>query len=84
MKTTDDVMREMERAFQRKVRRDAESHKASQDFVRSVCDSGLVDDVTPSGPATAYTLTCTGCQQLVPEEDIICLTCPPGTPCRIG
>ena len=83
MKTTDTVLKDMDRKFARELRVSIESHESTKELVRSMCDAGLVSDVQPTGPANTITMTCLGCKRLVSEEDIVCRACPEGTLCVI-
>jgi len=78
MTDTDDVLREMDRAFERRRREEAEAHERGREFVRGVCDAGLVDGVTPTGPPPVddLDLTCGVCGATIPPPEAMCRRCP--------
>jgi len=80
MKTTADVLKGMDAAFSRKVKQDHEAHASGKEFVRSLCESGRVDGITPDGPLETLISTCLGCGKEISEDDMDCPVCPMGTP----
>ena len=84
MKTTNDILKAMDEAHARKVEQDFESLESQKEFIRSLCDSGLVDGIEPSGPRQIIGCTCLGCDKEIPGDDMVCPTCPMGTPIQMS
>jgi hypothetical protein len=72
-KTTNQVLGDMIRKFARQQKEDSENFQKTLDFVREVCDAGLVDDVEPSQPIDPdKPLVCAMCQSLIDSETFSC------------
>lgn len=57
--TTDDVLRDMDQAFAREEAERRRLHAEQRERTRKMCDGGMLDDVTPSGPPPTDTMTVT-------------------------
>lgn len=84
MKTTDEVIAEMDLEFTRAQADRRAAHEDSKRFVKRACNAGLIDDVVPTGPSEPIVVQCLGCGALVPEPDVSCRRCPMGTPVRMS
>ena len=71
---TEDVLKDMHARHLRERRETDEAHASTLEFVRSLCDAGLVTDVepTPSARVEIAPLTCALCGK---EIDEACQTC---------
>lgn len=81
MKTTADVMRDMDAEHAAEKRDLEDGHTASKGFVRAMCEAGLVDDVAPNGPVVPIPppteITCVGCDASLPvTHDTAATVCP--------
>lgn len=75
MKTTAEVLAEMDAAFVRRRDQDRAAHERSKWFVACVCDAGLVDDVEPTVPQRALehvALVCGVCGRVLGPTEIAC------------
>lgn len=75
MADTIDVLVEMDRAFERRQREELETHRKLKQMARRLCDSGLVDDVTPTTnppPVDDLHLTCGACGAVIPPPEVMC------------
>lgn len=82
--TTADVIKVLDKAFARKVNQDQKSHEEKKDFIRNLCDAGLVDGVEPYGPKPIIGAKCLGCGKEIPGDDMDCPKCPMGTPIQMS
>lgn len=66
-KKTSDVLRELDRDFNRKLHEEHEAYRSNRAFMEKLCNAGLVDDVEPDGPAPTDTMeiTCGHCGKLL-------------------
>ena len=71
---TEDVLKDMHARHLRERRVSDEAHASTMEFVRSVCDAGLVTDVepTPGAVVKIMPLICALCGK---EIDEACQTC---------
>lgn len=77
MPDTDEVLRDMDRAFEERMREERDAHRRSREFVRGVCDSGQVDGVTPTGPPPVddLDLCCGVCGATIAAPEVTCRVC---------
>jgi len=72
-KTTNQVLGDMIRKFARKQKQESEDFQKSLNFIREVCDAGLVDDVEPSTPIDPdKPIVCARCQSVIDSESFSC------------
>lgn len=76
-KTTNQVLGDMIRKFAHEQKEESENFQKSLNFIREVCDAGLVDDVEPTHPRQhnkePNPVVCLVCGNLITSEELLCV-----------